>query len=37
MINPWAMIRGIQMFKCAICGKKFYDKDVDDYRPTFER
>ncbi|MFW9910576.1 MAG: hypothetical protein ACFFED_17445 [Candidatus Thorarchaeota archaeon] len=37
VINPWAMTRGIQMFKCSICGKKFYDKNVDDYRPTFER
>jgi transposase-like protein len=37
VVNAWAMARGIQMFKCSVCGKTFYEKDVDDYRPTFER
>jgi len=37
ILDNWAMRRGIQMFKCASCGKKFYDRNVDDYRPTFER
>ncbi|MBN2230380.1 MAG: hypothetical protein JW779_12395 [Candidatus Thorarchaeota archaeon] len=37
VVNIWAMRQGIQMFKCAVCGKKFYDRDVDDYQPTFER
>ncbi|RDE12048.1 MAG: hypothetical protein C4K48_10565 [Candidatus Thorarchaeota archaeon] len=37
VINPWALARGILMFKCSVCGKVFYDKDADDYRPTFER
>ncbi len=37
VLDHWAMQRGIQMFKCAICGKKFYDRNIDDYRPTYNR
>ncbi len=37
ILDNWAMRRGIQMFKCASCGKKFYNRNLDDYRPTFNR
>ncbi len=37
VLDTWAMRRGIQMFQCAVCGKKFYNRGIDDYRPTFER
>ncbi len=37
IVNTWAMRKGIQMFKCAACGQKFYHRDVDDYQPTYER
>ncbi|MGQ4870412.1 MAG: hypothetical protein ACP6IT_01085 [Candidatus Thorarchaeota archaeon] len=35
VLDRWAMSRGVQVFKCAACGKKFYDRGVDDYRPTY--
>jgi transcription elongation factor Elf1 len=25
----------VQVFKCASCGKKFYKRHVEDYRPTY--
>ena len=37
VLDTWALRRGIQMFQCAVCGKKFYTRGVDDYQPTFER
>ncbi|TFG95257.1 hypothetical protein E4H12_13640 [Candidatus Thorarchaeota archaeon] len=37
ILEHWATQRGIQMFKCTVCGNKFYDRNVDDYRPTYNR
>ena len=37
ILDKWGRSRGIQMFECASCRKKFYDKGYDDYRPTFNR
>ena len=37
VLNRWAMNKGVQIFECSNCGKKFYDRGYDDYRPTFER
>ncbi|TET14737.1 MAG: hypothetical protein E3J82_01605 [Candidatus Thorarchaeota archaeon] len=35
ILNRWAFSKGVQMFECTSCGKKFYDKGYDDYSPTF--
>jgi DNA-directed RNA polymerase subunit RPC12/RpoP len=35
ILDTWALSRGIQIFSCASCGKKFYDRGLDDYEPTF--
>ncbi|TFG06048.1 hypothetical protein EU538_10905 [Candidatus Thorarchaeota archaeon] len=35
VVNRWALRKGYQIFKCASCGRTFYDKEVDDYSPTF--
>ena len=37
VLDRWGRSKGIQMFECAVCGKRFYDRGVDDYRPTFQR
>ncbi|MFW9793801.1 MAG: hypothetical protein ACFFEE_05860 [Candidatus Thorarchaeota archaeon] len=37
ILDSWGRNRGVQMFKCASCGKKFYERSLDDYRPTFIR
>jgi transposase-like protein len=37
ILDTWSRSRGVQMFKCTSCGKKFYDRGFDDYRPTFIR
>ncbi|RLI55464.1 MAG: hypothetical protein DRO87_05975 [Candidatus Thorarchaeota archaeon] len=37
ILDDWAFRRGVQMYRCSNCGKKFYDKGFDDYRPTFQR
>ena len=37
ILDSWSRPRGVQMFKCTSCGKKFYDRGFDDYRPTFIR
>ena len=37
VLDRWGRSKGIQMFECAVCGKRFYDRGVDDYRPTFRR
>ena len=37
ILDSWTRPRGVQMFKCVSCDKKFYDRDYDDYRPTFIR
>jgi ubiquinone/menaquinone biosynthesis C-methylase UbiE/DNA-directed RNA polymerase subunit RPC12/RpoP len=35
--DRWGRSRGVQMFECTTCGKKFYDRGYDDYHPTFIR
>ena len=35
MAESWAMSRGIQIYLCASCGKKFYDRGFDSYEPTY--
>ncbi len=35
VLNEWALSQGVQIFECKVCGKKFYERDVDDLRPTF--
>ncbi len=35
VVDSWAMSRGIQVYSCASCGKKFYERGLDDYQPTF--
>ncbi|MFW9927281.1 MAG: transposase [Candidatus Thorarchaeota archaeon] len=37
IMDSWGRNRGVQMFKCASCNKKFYERGLDDYRPTFIR
>ncbi len=37
VFKRWALLRRVQAFDCHSCGKKFYLRNVDDYRPTFER
>ncbi|NHI84285.1 MAG: hypothetical protein EAX81_08300 [Candidatus Thorarchaeota archaeon] len=32
----WSRMKGLEMFECSVCGKKFYRRNVDDYRPSFE-
>ena len=35
ILDSWALRRGIQMFKCNACGRKFYHKGFDNYEPTY--
>jgi len=35
IVDRWAMQRGVQVFQCSSCGRKFYDRGVDDYSPTY--
>ncbi len=35
VLNEWALSQGVQIFECKACGKRFYERDVDDMRPTF--
>ncbi|MHA3962014.1 MAG: hypothetical protein AM325_000625 [Candidatus Thorarchaeota archaeon SMTZ1-45] len=35
ILDSWSRSSGVEMFKCTICGKKFYDRGYDDYGPTF--
>jgi transposase-like protein len=35
VLDAWALSKGIQIFLCASCGKKFYERGLDDYEPTF--
>jgi DNA-directed RNA polymerase subunit RPC12/RpoP len=35
ILDVWALRRGIQMYRCNACGKKFYDKGFDNYEPTY--
>lgn len=35
VLDDWALSQGVQIFECKACGKRFYEKDVDDMRPTF--
>ncbi|UCE10120.1 MAG: class I SAM-dependent methyltransferase [Candidatus Thorarchaeota archaeon] len=35
--DRWATSRGVQMFECTTCGKRFVDRGYDDYLPTFIR
>ncbi|MFX1483731.1 MAG: hypothetical protein ACFFCP_11165 [Promethearchaeota archaeon] len=37
IMDSWGRNRGVQMYKCVSCGKKFYERGLDDYRPTFIR
>ncbi len=34
-VDSWAMSRGIQVYSCASCGRKFYDRGLDNYQPTY--
>ena len=35
--DSWGRSRGVQMFECESCGKRFYERGIDDFRPTFVR
>ncbi|NWF95056.1 MAG: methyltransferase domain-containing protein [Candidatus Thorarchaeota archaeon] len=35
VLDRWALSRGVQVFQCTSCGRKFYERGVDDYQPTF--
>jgi DNA-directed RNA polymerase subunit RPC12/RpoP len=35
VLDTWALSRGVQIFSCASCGKKFYERGMDDYEPTY--
>ncbi len=35
VFDRWALAHGVQIYYCAACNKKFYEREVDDYRPTF--
>ena len=35
VVDSWALSRGIRVYSCASCGKKFYDRGFDDYQPTY--
>ncbi len=35
VVDRWAMQRGLQILQCSSCGRKFYDRGVDDYSPTY--
>ncbi|MHA1908783.1 MAG: hypothetical protein ACW98Y_15895 [Candidatus Thorarchaeota archaeon] len=37
IFDRYLISRGVQAFECASCGNRFYDRDIDDYRPTFVR
>jgi transposase-like protein len=37
VFDRYMMSRGVQVFECTSCGRRFYDRGVDDYKPTFER
>jgi predicted RNA-binding Zn-ribbon protein involved in translation (DUF1610 family) len=37
VLEQWCRIRGIQAFQCSSCGRRFYSRGHDCYRPTYER
>ncbi|NHI89374.1 MAG: hypothetical protein EAX87_07620 [Candidatus Thorarchaeota archaeon] len=37
ILDSFSRPRGVQMWKCTSCGKRFYERGYDDYRPTFIR
>lgn len=36
-LDRWSRARGINLFECNSCGKKFYERGIDDLQPTFVR
>ncbi|MFW9890387.1 MAG: hypothetical protein ACFFER_19590 [Candidatus Thorarchaeota archaeon] len=37
IFDRWGRMKGVQMFQCTSCGKKYYARGLDDYTPTFSR
>ncbi|MHA2004721.1 MAG: IS1/IS1595 family N-terminal zinc-binding domain-containing protein [Candidatus Thorarchaeota archaeon] len=35
IFDRWGRSKGVQMFQCTSCGRKYYTRGIDNFRPTF--
>ncbi|MHA2354025.1 MAG: hypothetical protein ACXADC_02535 [Candidatus Thorarchaeota archaeon] len=37
IFDRWGRSKGVQMFQCVSCGRRYYTRGIDDYGTTFSR